>query len=284
VGSRVLEGHRNHLGSLIRVPVLEERIPLVLTEPVGGPQGEVALDVVHRVLLVDFLCIAPRQQNGGSQVLGLAPEFCEDVTLELDAFHPLSVLGDSDGRDHIPANQFNGLVQSWIDMYLLDVAEEVPRGAAPSLTLPLVLVHPERVSVRALELRINIDEGLDEVVTGRNIPQARDGVPEDATVDDCRLTWCQLLHIQTKERNPARSHLEPRLSPVRFGDHEVNAARDWTGICRLREGYGELRAAILRTRVSCRRAAAGGQQSDCDQQRDNDFALHVSLSSEDLQS
>ncbi len=172
------------------------------------------LDVVHGIAPVRLLLVTTGQQDRRSQVHRFAPEFGQDGTLEPDALHPPGILRDGDRRDHVPADQLDGL------------------GPGRTLTLPLVLVHPEGMPVRAAEFGIDIHERLDEILAGRNIPQTLDRVPEDPVIDDDLFSRHQLIHIDTVEGNPAGTDLESRFPLFEGREHHEYTAGDGPGMRR----------------------------------------------------
>ncbi len=98
-------------------------------------------------------------------------------------------------------------------MVLPDVALEVAGRPIEVLALPLIHVGPNDVSVGAVKLGVDIDQGLDVVVAGRHISQAVRWIAQYLAVHDCQASRRQVIDIEAKERRlPApRSGLVNRL-------------------------------------------------------------------------
>ena len=73
-------------------------------------------------------------------------------------------------------------------MYLLNITVKVSRRPVPFLSFPLVLMHPEGMTVGALEFRVFINESLSVIVTCRDFFNAFERISEHSFIENYRLT------------------------------------------------------------------------------------------------
>jgi len=198
----VLEGDGDHPRKIFRCPELGEGV--ALAEAVRGPQGEMSLVITDRVIDIGMGVVSLREKHGGPQADGLSPKLGQDLALELD---PLDVGGigrDFNGRDDVVANEPDRFPFGRIDENFRGSAVQVARRDIPSLPFPLVIVQPERMSVRPLELCIYIDKSLDVIFPRSDFINALQGKAEHRFVDDGSLPRFEGLDVFSPDRDPRR--------------------------------------------------------------------------------
>ncbi len=235
-------------GKCVAGPCAIERVAGVGSEAVRVAQREVPLHVVHRVA-DGGRGVVPRQQHGCTEIDGSPPELRERRTLKAESLHPLVVGRHLDGRDDVRRAQPNGEALLRVDRDALHVAVEVARRACPVLPLPLVVVHPEHVSVGSAEFRVDVHEALHPVLAGGDVAHVPDRVAEVALGDDGGAARRQGLDVVAEERDAQSAGLQPRLAVVGARDHDIDAAGEGLGADR--GGDGDLKV------VRC--SALGGE-------------------------
>ena len=84
-------------------------------------------------------------------------------------------------------------------MDLLHALDEVDPAIWWRSSFPLVVVHRDHVAVGAVEFGVDVDERLDEVVTGRSSREALDRGAEVGGVDGGCLAGCETLYIAAED-------------------------------------------------------------------------------------
>ena len=137
-------------------------------------------------------------------------------------------------------HEADGVALIRVQSYPLNIAVEIPGRDVEVLSLPLIVVHPDRKSVRPFELRIDVHESLNVVLTVGQVSECLHGPTEIGPVDNSRLSRAKPLHVSAEEgltrtsylktrlpRVCARNHhvgpTSQRLRPDRFGDHDLEA-------------------------------------------------------------
>ena len=85
----------------------------------------------------------------------------------------------------------------------LDSAQQVPRRPIEMLAIPLVHVRPDHMPVSTVKFSIDVDQGLDEIVPGRQVTQGTLGEPRRRSVDDRGLSGFQLMNVDCEEGDAA---------------------------------------------------------------------------------
>ena len=116
-----------------------------------------ALLVEHGVGDVGLVVVA-REQNGGAEINGTAPELGEHRALDVEALDGFGVRRDLDGRDHLIADELDAIAFRRIERDLFRGAVEIAGRAVPALAFPLIVVHPDDVAVGAVEFGVDVDE------------------------------------------------------------------------------------------------------------------------------
>jgi hypothetical protein len=137
-----------------------------------------ALDVVHRIIHIRMIFIAFGQKDRSTQIDGLPPEVGQDLALEFNALDPHCIFRHFNGWDDFVASERYGFFLGRIEMDFDDVANDVSRRAGPSLALPLIIMHPDRVAIRSLEFCVDIYNALDIVLIGGEIFYTLKGIAE----------------------------------------------------------------------------------------------------------
>src|SRR5262245_44718645 len=169
-GVRVIEVRRGMLErrdddarEVISQPVLRRCVASLFLETKWRSGREVSLVVENRLTDRGRLVVA-RQQHGCAEVDGASPELREHGALELEALHKARIGERRDRRNDVRRLEANTEWLRWIEVNFLYVTVDVVWRAAPVLSFPLVVVHPHRVAVGALELGVDVDERLRVVV------------------------------------------------------------------------------------------------------------------------
>ena len=184
----MLKRHCDHSRKILRIPRLIKLVsrltvqvrqrrpqfrrngPVLGRESEGRLKTEMVLFVNRRIARVGMLVITLRQQHNRADVHRVPPEPRQHFALNLDVLHPGRVWRHLDWRDRPRQTQLDFVSSRRIQMHLLHLAIQVSRRPVEVLPLPLVHVQPDPMSIRAMKLRINIQDRLHEVITRGNIP------------------------------------------------------------------------------------------------------------------
>src|ERR1700733_6265829 len=111
-------------------------------------------------------------------------------------------------------------------------------------------MHPDRVPIGAVDLRVNIDDSLREIISlGKFRKRLRKTVARG--VDRRRLPRFEMFDIHPKERGPVRSHPQSRFRIALGCKYKHHSSRDGPGMRRARIGDFELsRAGAPRLRMT----------------------------------
>jgi hypothetical protein len=121
------------------------------------------------------------------------------------------------------------------------------------------------VSVGALELRVDVDEGLYPVVAGGNVRHVEDGSSQVGAVDDGGRAGQEVLDVASEERRPDATDQRARLTRAVGAEDRIDAPRERLASHGGGNAYLELCAcATRRTGKDHRRLreAFGGQRDD----------------------
>lgn len=80
-----------------------------------------------------------------------------------------------------------------------DLALKVAGGSIELLALPLIHMGPNDVSIRAVKLGVDIDQGLDIIVAGRHVGQAVGRVTQYVAINKRWAPRRELIDINAKE-------------------------------------------------------------------------------------
>ena len=219
VGRRMLQYDRDHAWEVVTHPCLREfvarlahatrlsphlREQRIAGRRLGGEsehrvQCEVPLLDHERVAHVGVLVEAARQQHDRAQVHGVAPPTGKDVALDPDALHPLRVGRHLDRGDLAGELELDHVVARRIDPDPAGLTEVVARRECPALPLPLVLGRPDGVSVGALVLGVDVQDGLDPVIAGGQAAEAAVWVAVGARIDDHGVAGGGLFDVGGEE-------------------------------------------------------------------------------------
>jgi hypothetical protein len=175
-----------------------------------------ALLVMHRVRYIRVLIITLRKENDRSDVYRMTPKFSQQLALDLDVFHPFCIWRNLHRRYDFIQTQLDGVFLLGIEMNALNLTVQISRGPVEPLALPLVHMGPDHMTIRAVELGIDVDQTLNEIIPLGYIEKALRWISENILIDDHDLSRLEIHHIETEEGHaPApRSRLEPRLSLI----------------------------------------------------------------------
>ena len=108
-----------------------------------------------------------------------------------------------------------------------DFAVEIPRRLVELLTLTLIEVSPEYVSVGSVNLRINVENRLDIVVTRLEVMETRERSTKRARIHDRSLARFQPRDIDGNDFGRIEPQaLQPRLWIATVADQHKQSARD----------------------------------------------------------
>ena len=192
IGCWVLESDRKQSGEgtpapglvevVTRVRLAARGLPHVLEQIIllwrlgreteGGVQAEVILLVHDRVIDIRIIVVTLREQHRRADFDRMPPELGKQLALKFDSPHPLRVLRLRQRRDRIVELERDGLALGGIEMNALRSADKITRRERPALTLPLIHGSPDDVTIRSSKLGVHMEDGLDVVVTRRELPQA----------------------------------------------------------------------------------------------------------------
>src|ERR1700723_1939407 len=111
-------------------------------------------------------------------------------------------------------------------------------------------MHPDRVPIGAVDLRLNIDYGLREIISlGKFRKRLRKTVARG--VDRRRLPRFEMFDIHPEDRGPVRAHRQSRFRIALGRKYKHHSSCDGPGMCRARIGDLEFsRAGGLRLRMT----------------------------------
>jgi hypothetical protein len=194
-----------------------------LLEAVRRRETEVPLDVIDRVADRRRPVVA-RQQQRRAEVDRASPELGQRRTLELDALHVLVVGGHLNRRDDLVGDELDHRLLFRIEVHFRRCAVDVAGRARPVLTFPLIVVHPEHVAIGALELRVDVHDGLHPVVAGGNVGHVEDRRAELHSIDHRRRTRREMLDVVSEHRRTDAPDLKSRLGRLSAADDRVDAS------------------------------------------------------------
>src|SRR6185312_14229615 len=128
-------------------------------------QREMILLVDRRIMRLGVTVVILWKQNRRADVYRLTPECREQLTLDLYVLDPFRVCRHGDGRQHARERQLEVYWIGSVDVHALHIAHEISRRRVPVLSLPLVHVSPDDVSVSAMELRVHVHHRLNVVIS-----------------------------------------------------------------------------------------------------------------------
>ena len=100
--------------------------------------------------------VAFGQEDGRAKVHRAAPKGREQLALNLDVLQPLGVRRNFDGRDQFRKAQLDVVARGGIEVHHLVLAIQISRRPVELLPLPLVVVGPNEMTVRAMKICIDI--------------------------------------------------------------------------------------------------------------------------------
>ncbi len=227
----MLERDDQHPRKTVAEPCLCKIILLLrsIIEPIRRAEREVALDVVHGIA-GGLAIVVARQQHRGAEVDRAAPELRQHRALELEALDVGRVGRNLNRWDHLIRHQLDRRGLRGIDVELLRRAVQIAGRAHPLLAFPLIVVHPQDVSVGAAEFAVDVHHRLHVVVAGGNVRERIDRRAEIGGVDDGDLPGLQLLDVAAEERAAGAAGLQARLAIAIARDHDEHSPGDRVGV------------------------------------------------------
>ena len=142
-----------------------------------------SLLIVDRVEDAQVLLVVAREKDRCADEDRPAPESGKKGALEPELLDEHRVAGRFDRGNLLLEREPDDVPASGIEMDLPDLAVEIARGDLKDLSLPLVHVQFDCVSVRAGKRGVYVQNPLHEVIPDRQVRQARDGIAEGAISD-----------------------------------------------------------------------------------------------------
>jgi len=109
-----------------------------------------------------------------------------------------------------------------IKMHFLCFTDQVAGRSTHVLTLPLVHVRPDHVTVGTVELGIDIEKRLDIVIASRDLAEAAYRKSQRRIIDNRRFIWVRRAHVYSEHHHIIA---EARFGLVVFADEKEYPAR-----------------------------------------------------------
>src|SRR5438045_8030642 len=116
---------------------------------------------------IRVIVVAGGEKDACPDVYGPTPEGREELALDLDLFHPFRVGRERPWWNPSGKHQRVRSTRARVDVKLLRDTVKIPRRGHEILAFPLVHVAPDDVSVGAVELGVDVEQGLRVVVARR---------------------------------------------------------------------------------------------------------------------
>src|SRR6266446_2890035 len=241
-----------------RRPFLRGLGSAVGRKPERWVEGEVPLLVHGGIATGRISVVAARQQHRGAEVDGTSPPGGEQLALNLDVLDPLRIRRQIHRGERARELEPDRVGSGRIEMHLADRAHQIPRRLVELLAFPLIVVQPQRMSVRAVELRVHVEQRLHVVVARGDLLQARYRIAEGGAVDHPGRAGRELRNVHAEEGGAVAlvSHLEAWLDVV-MPRHEYVHASGYRRAARRRR-HGDLHAWALRALRACGGSQCGG--------------------------
>src|ERR1700691_33250 len=164
---------------------------------------------------VGMVVVSLGQKDCGIDVDRVSPKSGDLLALNADMLHPLGIFGIFGGGNDVGDGEVE--IAAGTEMNFYRVAVEISGGYVERFLPAIIHVHPNRVTIGAVHLGIDIDHGLGVIVTGRQIAELH-GIADGCRVYSGDLAGLELIEIDAKNGGAVGSHGEPGLAIILGGD------------------------------------------------------------------
>src|SRR6266545_765884 len=192
---------------------------------------EMAVKHHQRVTSFWMLVETVWQQDAGPEVHRASPEFCQLLALNLYMLDVLGVFRRLNRRYHLIERDRNRLRRDRIDLDLSRLAVEIAGSQVPMLPLSTIHRQLHRMPVGPFEGLVLMQQRLNPVGSGGDLPQTFSRIAEDGAVNKSLLPRLQALNVNPENLLSLRAvvDLRPRLLRTVGRDHKQNAAVEGGG-------------------------------------------------------
>src|SRR5882757_4476147 len=167
----------------------------ILGKPERCLEGKVVLLVHDGIVSVRVLFVTFGQHHDRAELLRSTPPLGQGVALNLDVLDVSRVLRFHDRRQSVIEGEPDAKSLRRIEMHFDRPAHEVARGIRPALTLPMILVSPDRMPIGAMILSIDVEHSLGVVVAGREFTHATQGITDRVGIERRPFTCLEPIDV-----------------------------------------------------------------------------------------
>ena len=192
----------------------------ILGKPERCLEGKVVLLVHDGIVSVRVLLVTFGQHHDRAELLRYTPPLGQGVALNLDVLNVSRVLRFHDRRQLVIEGESDAESLRRIEMHPDRRAHEVARGICPALTLPMILMSPDRVAIGAMILSIDVEYRLGVIVAGREFTHAPERITHRVGIERRPFTRLEPVNVTGEKWNPPDTRTR-RLVGSHTGLHVV---------------------------------------------------------------
>src|SRR5208337_1808271 len=211
---------------------------------------EVVLGDDQRIRNMGVGIKAFRHEHVGAEIHRASPKLAKELALNLEVPDVFGVLWGREGRNFLIENDRHDLGRR-CQRNLAWRGIEVAWRKVPVLAFAPIHRKLDRVAIGAMKGLVAVQDGLNVIFPGRNVPQIANWITEGGLVNDDRLAGAHRFHI----------HPEHHLSTGRFADLHAGFRGRVIGEKKKQAAVDGLLAASFRERDGEARLGLGGSHA-----------------------